>query len=287
MIEVLSHAKINFVLEILNKRSDGFHEISSVMSAVSLNDTIVISKSNKNEVKFISRYNNYFDEAIAETHKIIQSMKAISSTSFPIDIIVNKNILSPSGLGGISSNFANIILAINQLWGIGLSKSELQAFSLKFGSDVSFFFDKEPALVSGRGELIELLPAKILCPIIVIPMSNIEPQPHKTKTMYSKIINDDMTNGNRTQAFVDNISNTNNLNGYCFNVFEAVIKRDYPKQYYAMKQIENIIDMQVHLSGSGPAIYTLPNNFNAVKNIRKKLLNKNIEFFVVDCLQEA
>lgn len=287
MIEVFSPAKINFVLEILNKRNDGFHEISSVMSAVTLKDTIQIAESNHNTVKFISRYNNDFDEAIAETHKIIESMNTIGSTSFPVNIIINKNILSPSGLGGISSNFASIISAINELWCLNLSKDQLKSFSLKFGSDISFFFDKKPGLVSGRGELIKLLPEKILCPIIIMPMSNIEPQPHKTKTMYSKIIQDDMTDGNQTQAFVNNIVNTDNLNDYCFNVFNAVIKRHYPKQYDAMKHIENIIDMQVHLSGSGPAIYTIPNHLNTVKNIKTKLINNNIEFFVVDCLQDA
>ncbi|MDG1990280.1 MAG: 4-(cytidine 5'-diphospho)-2-C-methyl-D-erythritol kinase [Dehalococcoidia bacterium] len=287
MIEVFSPAKINFVLEILNKRSDGFHGISSVMAPISLDDKIKISQSNINTIKFISKYNNDFDNATRVIHKIINEMKTIARTSFPIDIVVNKNILSPSGLGGVSSNIASIIFSINQLWNIGLSQQQLRDFSMNFGSDISFFFSKEAALVTGRGELLESLPVKILCPVIVMPMANITPQSNKTKTMYSKIIQKDMTDGARTQTFIRNISNTNSLNNYCFNVFESVIERHYPEQFYLMKKIEHIIGIQVHLSGSGPAIYTIPDQSHTTENIRKKLMDNSIESFVVSCLQES
>ena len=90
MLRIHSPAKINFVLELLGKREDGFHNISSIMAPVSLFDEITIVRSKVNTVNFNSNYDGTFEDATIQIKTICDLLATRSTRSFPVTININK-----------------------------------------------------------------------------------------------------------------------------------------------------------------------------------------------------
>ena len=220
MLTIHSPAKINFVLELLSKRDDGFHNISSIMAPVSLYDEITINKSKVTSVKFTSESNIPFEDAIMQIKNICDLLAARSAKSFPVDININKSIPSPGGLGGVSSNLTNIIIGLNDLWDINLSQSDFKQIASQFGNDAIFFVDPHISQISGKGEIITKLENKISVNLVIIPMLNVNVPINKTKTMYSKSISQDMTTGQQVNNFINKSDNAMLDEGNLFNAFE-------------------------------------------------------------------
>ena len=279
MLTIHSPAKINFVLELLNKRDDGFHNISSIMAPVSLYDEITIDKSKTNSINFTSEFNIPLDNAKIQINNICNLLASRSSKSFPVAININKIIPSPGGLGGVSSNLTNIILGLNDLWDIQLSQPEIVQIASQFGHDAIFFVEPDISHISGKGEVITKLPTKYSANIVIIPMLNINVPSNKTKSMYSKSINQDMTTGKHVNSFINNLDGLISEDCFLYNAFEGIIEREYPEQYFANQQIEQYIQRRIHLSGSGPTIYCLANNKNDAEKIIESLQRRYIRAF--------
>ncbi len=162
LIRLATPAKINLFFELLGKRGDGFHEIETVMSTVSLFD----------ELEFSSRDDGAFSLSIDQqgctkkesiptddSNLILRAMKSIrdrfGKSSFGCDVYLRKRIPSAAGLGGASGNAAGALLAANWIWKLGLSTSDLDSVAAEIGSDVPFFFRGGTARCTGRGEIIE------------------------------------------------------------------------------------------------------------------------------------
>lgn len=153
LLEVKAPAKLNLFLQVLRKRPDGFHDINSLFQAVSLYDELTfrrvaapgISLNITNEPSLPTDKSNLIVQA-AE----LMTEKSGLTSGLEIDLI--KNIPVAAGLGGGSSDAAATILAVNQLFDLGLTKSEMAEIGLELGSDIPFFFGSGQAIVGGRGE---------------------------------------------------------------------------------------------------------------------------------------
>jgi 4-diphosphocytidyl-2-C-methyl-D-erythritol kinase len=154
-MQVFAPAKINLSLKILGRRSDGFHEIETLIAPITLCDEIEIDKSNssvgiqfrcddpsvpKGSDNLVVRAANLF----FETTKLTPGLS----------IDLNKKIPHGAGLGGGSSDAAATLLALNELFGTNLPRGALAKMADKIGSDVPFFIFQSAALCKGRGELI-------------------------------------------------------------------------------------------------------------------------------------
>ncbi len=156
-LQILSYAKINLTLKILGIRSDGFHELETIMQTVSLHDTLTFTEipsgieiSCSNPIIPVNEKNICHKAAslIIREHNITKG----------IQINILKIIPSEAGLGGGSSNAAATLVALNQLWNLNLSQEELVGYASRLGSDVAFFMYGGRALCKGRGEIIEKIP---------------------------------------------------------------------------------------------------------------------------------
>ncbi len=155
-IEIDTPAKINLFLEVLNKRPDGFHNINSLFQAVSLFDSI--SFTLKDEPGAVLKVLNDKDIPVNEDNLIIKSFNLMADKfelKKGMKINLTKRIPIAAGLGGGSSDAAATILAINLLYSLGLEYKEMAHISAEIGSDLSFFFTKGQALITGRGEIIK------------------------------------------------------------------------------------------------------------------------------------
>ena len=171
-----SPAKINLFLKVINQREDGYHNLQSLFTYIDLNDEIKVSlhKDNKNQIIV----NNPSIDCPADEDLIFMACKKILPKNFSIEIDVKKNIPDGAGLGGGSSNAATILIAINDLCSLNLSKKELANIGANLGADVPFFIHNNSAIVEGIGDKItpiDLAPLKLLlcCPSLKISTKDI------------------------------------------------------------------------------------------------------------------
>ena len=161
-ITLSTPAKINLFFELLGKREDGFHEIETIMSTVSLFDDIRFSKRTDGVLRMdIAQQGCCQQEQIPtdDRNLILQAMQKVrqryGSEDLGCDVFLRKRIPSAAGLGGASGNAAGAILAANHLWKLGLDSEQLWELAAEIGSDVPFFFQGGTCRCTGRGEIIE------------------------------------------------------------------------------------------------------------------------------------
>jgi len=160
-------AKLNLFLEVHARRSDGFHEIQSVMSKFSLYDYLTFTPDETNEIT-LDVYSA--DVELAEkipdgrTNLICRALESLRTTAscrsdHPMGMKVElfKRIPVEAGLGGASGNAAAALLAANELWGLKLPRSQLVTIAGEMGSDIPFFLGSGFCKCTGRGEQIENL----------------------------------------------------------------------------------------------------------------------------------
>src|SRR5947207_9871026 len=154
-MHVSAPAKINLSLKILGRRSDGFHEIETLIAPISLCDEIKIDKIDSGrEIKF------HCDDPsvpIGDGNLVVRAANLFFSATklqAGISIELKKRIPHGAGLGGGSSDAATTLLALNQLFETNLARDELSRLGSAIGSDVPFFIFESAALCRGRGELV-------------------------------------------------------------------------------------------------------------------------------------
>lgn len=157
-MQILAPAKINLSLRILKRRQDGFHEIETLISPISLHDRIDIDKQNRG-IDFTCNdptLSSGDDNLVARAAKLFFEHTKIKSG---VSIKLEKKIPHGAGLGGGSSDAAATLRGLNGLFGTKLSRDELSKLASTIGSDVPFFLFDSAAVCKGRGEIVE--PAKL------------------------------------------------------------------------------------------------------------------------------
>lgn len=181
-VEVWAPAKVNLFLEVLQRRNDGFHELETVMTAVSIYDSLYLqplaTKSLTLECRWSyglaarRRRTSIQRDAVGELPaaadniviRAVERLRKAASVDTGAAIRLVKRIPAAAGVGGASSDAAAALLAANDAWQLGWSMDRLAEFSATIGSDVPFFFASGvrgpgTAVCRGRGERIELRPA--------------------------------------------------------------------------------------------------------------------------------
>jgi 4-diphosphocytidyl-2-C-methyl-D-erythritol kinase len=154
-MQVVAPAKINFSLKILGRRSDGFHEIETLVSPIALCDEIEIGKSDSSKgIRF-----QCDDPSVpaGDDNLMVRAAKSFFATTRlkpTVSIELRKKIPHGAGLGGGSSDAASTLLALNELFETKLPLEALAEIAETLGSDVPFFIFQSAALCTGRGELV-------------------------------------------------------------------------------------------------------------------------------------
>src|SRR6059036_122593 len=155
MMQVLAPAKINLSLKISGRRSDGFHEIETLIAPITLCDQLEIGTSGtSNGIRF-----SCDDPSVpaGDNNLIVRAAKAFFAATKlkpAVSIELNKRIPHGAGLGGGSSDAASTLLALNELFETNLPGEALSKIAETIGSDIPFFIFQSVALCKGRGELV-------------------------------------------------------------------------------------------------------------------------------------
>lgn len=152
------NAKINIGLHIVEKRSDGYHNIESIFYPIVIADALEVGRTHKKDP-----YIELHGQAIEgdPNDNLVMRAWQLMHREFGIDPVVFhliKRIPSGGGIGGGSADGAFALKLLNDFFALELNHETLRELALELGSDCPFFIDNQPAWVSGRGEIITPIP---------------------------------------------------------------------------------------------------------------------------------
>ncbi|WP_114679264.1 4-(cytidine 5'-diphospho)-2-C-methyl-D-erythritol kinase [Desulfotruncus alcoholivorax] len=153
---VKAYAKINLALNITGVRTDGYHELETVMQTLALHDVLELSPANCIEITVDGADLPSGPENLA--YRAADLLRCETGCREGVRIRLIKRIPIAAGLAGGSSDAAAVLRGLNQVWRLGLTREELLKLAASIGSDVPFCLSGGTALARGRGELIESLP---------------------------------------------------------------------------------------------------------------------------------
>ena len=254
-----SYAKINLTLDILGKRKDGYHNLSTVYQQVELHDDISLERADRIilecGIKFLETRKNLCFRAAA----ILKDRYGVSDG---VRIQIKKVIPVGAGLGGGSSNAAAVLKGLNALWNLNLPEKELMSLGKEIGMDVPFAIVGGTARGEGRGEEItKLPPLKKYHVVIVFPGFSIS-----TKDSYGSLDCQKIGKAQSTEKFIAGYDLKFLHNDFEFSIFKA-----FPK----LKEIKKALGPHSLLSGSGSCIYGL---FEKRADAEKKFEEMKKEF---------
>ncbi|MGN0832314.1 MAG: 4-(cytidine 5'-diphospho)-2-C-methyl-D-erythritol kinase [Kiritimatiellia bacterium] len=154
-MKVLAPAKVNLTLEVVGRRSDGYHALRSVVMPVSLADELDVELTNDGS---LSSDAGYADDLCLKAARLLKCRVACLANGLGARIRVTKRIPVGGGLGGGSADAAAVLLALNALWRLDLTREELVEIGVQVGSDVPALVLGGPVLMEGRGEQVTPLP---------------------------------------------------------------------------------------------------------------------------------
>lgn len=152
-VEVQVPAKVNLQLSVGPKKSDGYHQVVTVFQAVSLQDTLKISRSSQFNISIKGDYTN--GVPLDQSNLVYKAVKLMADKfeiDEDIDIEIEKNIPVAGGMAGGSADAAATLLGIDHLYSLGLSKDELSEIARNLGSDVPFMLHGGTAVGRGHGD---------------------------------------------------------------------------------------------------------------------------------------
>jgi len=255
-VRLPSYAKINLGLIVKGRRSDGFHDIETILQQISLKDDIQLTLRPQQDITLRTN-----DKTLPtdETNLCVQAARSLQQESgftAGVEIELHKRIPVGAGLGGGSSNAAVVLLGLNKLLNLGFSQAELEALAAKIGSDVPFFIRGGCALATGRGEKLESIDLHLQQKRIVV----IFPEIHiSTKWAYENL-NLSLTKSKKNliiSSFKDRIINDVDFFAGLQNDFEGPVFARYPVLAQAKYLLYERGAEHVSLSGSGSAMFAI------------------------------
>ena len=243
-------AKLNLFLHVVGRRSDGYHLLQTVFQFLDLCDQIDISTRADGQ---LLRHANYSDIA-ADNDLVIRAATALrtaTACSKGAEITVHKRLPPGGGLGGGSSDAATTLVALNRLWGLGLSVTELADIGLRLGADVPVFIHGQAAWAEGVGEkLTPITPEErwylIIHPGVNIPTAEIFRDADLTRTTPATTIRDFLETGGHNDC-------------------EPVVRKRYPAVAEALDWLSRHGTAQ--MTGTGSCIFAAFRERNQAEHV--------------------
>lgn len=294
IIETKAYAKVNLNLDILNKRSDNYHNIFSLNASVDLFDRIVINRicfdeepNSEISLEIIPIGGKFEDDIRKIPIKDNLIFKAVDlyckriKRTGNFSISIEKNIPTGSGLAGGSSDAAAILLVLNDYLN-EISKDELLEIGSMIGADIPYCMTQGFAICEGIGDRIEEIDGKLDFWILIvnkgihINTSNA----YKALDRGYNIQNNDTEKKRRLFKNSINKGNIDQMIPFLKNDFEAIVFGDYPEILELKKEIKILGADYVTMTGSGSSLIGLFKDKRLAK-LAEKELKKSVDFAIV------
>jgi len=255
-----SYAKLNLYLAVLNKRNDNYHTIDTIFEKINLFDTIVLKSRRDGVIRITSGSSLIPTDHTNLAYKSAKLLQDICGITEGVDIKITKRIPVAAGMGGGSSNAATVLVGLNKLWHLRLTKAKLVKYAAKIGADVPFFvYDYHFARGLGRGDVIKplnRLKHLQLWHVLVVPKIKVA-----TASVYKKWdflkkagLTKPLSNGKIFPSAL--LMNDRLLIGKSlFNSLEDITLRSYPEVNSIKRALTALGAELVLMSGSGPTVF--------------------------------
>jgi 4-diphosphocytidyl-2-C-methyl-D-erythritol kinase len=262
-----SPAKINLSLEVLGRRSDGYHSIRTILAPVTLHDTVTLSPGGRKFSFHGGQGAPKEDGNLA--WRAAQLLAERTGVRHGIDVRIVKRIPIAAGLGGGSSNAATVLRALNDVWEAGLSEAKLETLGLELGSDVPFFLRGGTCLATGRGEVLE--PLQNAAPVelvLVHPALKVSSQ-----WAYDHVPEELTRTGGATSMVKVALASArlDLLAANLVNELEPGVAKAHPVVAEAKRRLKAAGALGAIMSGSGPTVFGIAADAEAAEKIAKKV----------------
>jgi len=254
-VRLSSYCKVNLCLEILGRRDDGYHELSTVFQTVSLADYLALQVGGRRiqiEVPGAGAPAGPGNLAWRAAH----AYQRLRGWPDGLRIELHKRVPASAGLGGGSSNAAAAVNGLAALDDGPPDRAELLRLAAELGSDVAFFLEGGTALGRGRGERLDPLPAPANCWLTLT-----RPDLHiSTAEAYGLLEAGDFSDGARAEAMADALrrgAGTDGIAEHVFNGFTRPLTARWPQLAELTEALTNAGALAAAISGSGSAVFGL------------------------------
>ena len=252
-MKLKARAKINLGLDVVKKREDGYHEVRMIMQMINLYDKITLRQTSEPGIRVTT---NLSYLPVNEDNLVYRAAKLLMDefqVADGVEIELQKYIPVAAGMAGGSSDAAAVMVGVNRMFRLGLSKKQLMERGVKIGADVPFCIMRGTALAEGIGEQLTPLPALPHCSLVIA-----KPKIHvSTKFVYGNLKANELQEhpdiDGQVQALRDNDLKT--LVAKMGNVLETVTIPAYPVIDEIKQTMMKHGAMGAMMSGSGPTVF--------------------------------
>ncbi len=264
-MKILAPAKVNLYLHILHKRSDGYHEICTLMQRISIFDEVEIELTEKG-IELVTEGADVPLGLDNLAGRAVQIFLQAAGFAKGVRVRLRKRIPVAAGLGGGSSDAAGVLMGLNEILKMKWSKEYLQALGAKLGADVPFFIRQKPSLAKGMGEkLIPIVLPANLWYLLLVP-----PWPIFTSWAYAAF--DELAEENQPpRERPKEYAQIEDLLPFLKNDLEKVAFQKYPELAIMKKKLIEQGARGALMSGSGPTIYGLFSSKEDAESVAQKM----------------
>lgn len=265
-LSILAPAKINLMLDVTGKRSDGYHTLITVMQTISLADTLEITANNNGRISIECDNNSIPTTENNIAYKAAAKFFEYSQKQGGVHIKINKKIPTEAGLGGGSADGAAVLVGLNKLFNTHLTVDELCCIGVKIGADVPFCIVGGTKLCCGIGEIMSDIPALENCYIAIGKGKT----GISTQLAFAEIDKKGFGKNVIKKGYDGTVNSVLSIGK---NIFEEVIDNDDVK--FLKHLFEQNGAVYSALSGSGSAVFGLFCDVEAAKKSVLTLSEKN------------
>lgn len=268
-LRLLSPAKLNLFLHITGRRTDGYHTLQTLFQLLDYGDTLTFTLRNDGQVNLTSPLAN----VPAEDNLALRAAKLLQlhgQTNDGVDIELEKILPLGGGIGGGSSNAATTLLALNQLWHLGLNPTELAQLGLQLGADVPVFVHGQTAWAEGVGEELQAIEIPEKWYFVIKPRCEVS-----TGQIFSHKQLTRTTTAIKMAAFFEEDTR---------NDCEPIVRNLYPEVDKAFNWLNQFFPS--HLTGTGACVFAECPDRESAQQILDKLPS-DLEAFIAKGVNQS
>lgn len=273
-ISLKALAKINLGLDVVRRREDGYHEVRMIMQTIQLYDRLDIKRTQEPGIQIQT---NLSFLPVNENNLIYKAAKLLMdafSITDGVSVKLDKRIPVAAGMAGGSTDAAAMLIGVNRLFSLGLTKRELMERGVQIGADVPYCIMRGTALAEGIGEALSPLPPMVKCPVLIAkPSISVS-----TKFVYQNLKLDDTTIHPDIDRLIDDIKakNLHDIAAHMGNVLETVTIPNYPVIDEIKKHMLSNGAVGAMMSGSGPTVFGLFDDEDTAKKAYKAMRSSHL-----------
>lgn len=253
-------AKINLTLDVLGKRDDGYHDLQSIMQAISIRDDVEIDVDTNEPWSLQCSMEGIPEDPSNLAWKAAEVFYTVTGlTTTGLAIRIHKRIPMQAGLGGGSADAAAVLRALNRHYGNPLSILALAEIGAQVGSDVPFCVLCGTAMVEGRGERLRKLPDIPDCFFVVCKPDFSASTPELYKKLDETVIAHRPDNKAMESALL--AGDLQKVSENLWNVFDPVVTQDHLEMNYIKSIYNSYGAIGFQMTGSGSAVYCIVTEF--------------------------